>query len=94
MWSLDTNDHADNLRQFIPIPGTHVFVTEAQITIEFDDTNGAPTPAPKSLPGLANALRPDPDPGGNDNGQNIFIQTGTDGEAQVYLRLGEWRQYQ
>ena len=84
----NNNDHHTNRRQFIPVPGTHVFVTAANSDL-FDDT-AATTPASDSVPGLANALQPTPDPGGNDNdnGQNIFVQTDSDGEAQVYLRLG------
>ena len=80
-----TNDDDTNRRQFIPIPGTHVFVTELDNDL-FDDRDDT-TPASDSVPGLANALRPDP----ATNGQNIFVQTGTDGEAKVYLRLGSSR---
>ena len=55
-----SNDHDTNRRQFIPVPGTHVFVTAANRDL-FDDT-AATTPASDSVPGLANALRPTPDP--------------------------------
>ena len=77
----DDNDDGTNLRQFIPVPGTYVFVTETDRDL-FDDTDAA-IPASNSV-GLANALRPTPDLSGtlNRNGQNIFIQTGTDGEAK------------
>ena len=56
--TADGNDHDTNLRQFIPVPGTHVFVTAANRDL-FDDT-AATTPASDSVPGLANALRPTP----------------------------------
>ena len=29
----DTNDHNTNLRQFIPVPGTYVFVTETDRSV-------------------------------------------------------------
>ena len=52
----DENDDDTNRRQFIPIPGTHVFVKELDDDL-FDDT-AATTPASDSVPGLANELQP------------------------------------
>ena len=78
--TADGNDHSSNLRQFIPVPGTYVFVT-VRNGDEFDD---AATRASDSVPDLANALHPT----AASNGQNIFIQTDSSGEAQVYFRLG------
>ncbi len=80
----DTNDHNSNRRQFIPVPDTYVFVTAANTDI-FDEI-GADMPDATSVPRLANALRPIR--GSNGTGQNIFIQTDSNGEAKVYLRLG------
>ena len=79
----DDSDHANNRRQFIPVPGTYVFVTETATDI-FDQETGN-TPANGSIPREANALRPNR---GSGTGQNIFVQTDSDGQAQVYLRLG------
>ena len=80
------DDDVTNLRQFIPVPGTQVFVTAASLTENtylFDDTD-AVRPLSTSVPRLATSIRPTR----NDNGQNIFVQTDSNGEAKVYLRLG------
>ena len=82
--TADNNDHDSNRRQFIPVPGTHVFVTATNRDL-FDETAAA-MPDSDSVPHLANALRPARANTGT--GQNIFIQTDSSGEAQVYLRLG------
>ena len=64
---------------FIPVPGTYVFGSK----YTFDETAGA-MPDADSRPHLAFSDRP---VSGGD-GQNIFIQTDSNGEAKVYLRLG------
>ena len=82
MVDADTNDHTTNQRQFIPVPGTYVFAT-ATNRDQFDDA-ATTEPTADSVPRLANTLRPIR----ANTGQNIFVQTDSDGEAEVYLRLG------
>ena len=79
-----TADPADTdvMRSPIPVPGETVYVMSASPTILANDSSGRPDSlrtriATSAVPAVANSATED-----------VFVETGSDGQASVYLRLG------